>query len=87
MIFSLSSLSLEGPLGSRDSELAVKGASFLLASMLAFAKTGNFSYDDGDSNENVKKKLIALLSKTTTLHVHHTFLYISLPSLYDYNGR
>ena len=41
--------------GSRDSELAVKGASFLLASMLAFAKTGNFSYDDGDGNENVKK--------------------------------
>ena len=24
--------------------------------MLAFAKTGNFNYDDGDGNENVKKK-------------------------------
>ena len=23
--------------------------------------------------------------KTTTLHVHHAFLYISLPSLHDYN--
>ena len=34
---------------------------------------------DGDGNENVKKA-ISLLSKTTTLHVHHSFSYISLPS-------
>ena len=26
-------------------------------------------------------------SKTTTLHVHHPFLYISLPSLHDYNVK
>ena len=25
------------------------------------------------------------ISKTTTLHVHHAFLYISLPSLHDYD--
>ena len=25
--------------------------------------------------------------KTTTLHVHHAFLYISLPSLHDYDGK
>ena len=25
------------------------------------------------------------ISKTTTLRVHHAFLYISLPSLHDYN--
>ena len=25
--------------------------------------------------------------KTTTLHVYHTFLYISLPSLHDYNVK
>ena len=29
---------------------------------------------DGDGNENVD-----LISKKTTLHVQHTFLYISLP--------
>ena len=26
-----------------------------------------------------KKKTIGFISKTTTLHVHHAFLYISLP--------
>ena len=43
---------------------------------------GSFSNDDGDGNEDVKKA-IGLLRKTTTLHVHHAFLYISLPSLHD----
>ena len=43
---------------------------------------GRFSNDHSDGNENVKK-VIGLLSKTTTLHVQHTFLYISLPSLHD----
>ena len=45
---------------------------------------GSFSNDDGDGNENVKKA-IGLLSKTTSLHVHHAFLYISLPLLHDYD--
>ena len=36
-------------------------------------------------NENVKKK--GLISKTTTLHVHHIFLYISLPFLHDYDVK
>ena len=31
---------------------------------------------DGDDNENIKKAK-DLMSKTTTLHVHHAFLYIS----------
>ena len=44
---------------------------------------GSFSNDDGDGNENVKKA-IGLLSKTTSLHVHHAILYISLPLLHDY---
>ena len=47
---------------------------------------GSFSNDDGDGNEN-GKKTIGLISKTTTLHVHHTFLYISLPSLHDYDAK
>ena len=32
------------------------------------------------------KKQIGLISKTT-LHVHHAFLYISLPSLHDYHVK
>ena len=43
---------------------------------------GSFSNDDGDSNDNIKKAL-GLLSKTTSLHMHHTFLYISLPLLHN----
>ena len=30
-----------------------------------------------------QKKTIGLISKTTTSHVHHTFLYISFPFLHD----
>ena len=41
----------------------------------------SFRKDDGDSNKKVKRE-IGLL-KTTTLHVHHTFLNISLPSMHD----
>ena len=47
---------------------------------------GSFSNDDGDSNQDVEKA-IGLLRKTTTLHVHHVFLYISLPSLDDYDVK
>ena len=47
---------------------------------------GSFSNDDGDGNQDVKKA-IGLLRKTTTLHVHHAFLYISLPSFYDYDVK
>ena len=35
-------------------------------------------------NENVKKGWIG---KTITLHLHHSFLYISLPSLQDYDVK
>ena len=47
---------------------------------------GSFSNDDGYANEN-GKKTIGLIGKTTTLHLHHTFLYISLPSLHDYDVK
>ena len=33
---------------------------------------GSLSNDDADGNEN-GKKAIGLISKTTTLHVHHAF--------------
>ena len=42
--------------------------------------TGSFSNDNGDSNETVKK-----VKKTTILHLYHAFLYISLPSLHNYD--
>ena len=45
---------------------------------------GSFSNDDG--NENVKKT-IGLLSKTSSLHLDHTFLCISLPLLHDYDVK
>ena len=47
---------------------------------------GSFSNDDGDGSEDAKKA-IGLLRKTTSLHVHHAFLYISLPSLHDYDVK
>ena len=50
------------------------------------ALIGSFSNDDGDGKEDVKKA-IGLLRKATTLHVHHAFLYISLPSLRDYDVK
>ena len=34
-----------------------------------------------------RQKSSSLNGKTTTLHVHHAFLYISLPSLHDYDGK
>ena len=42
--------------------------------------------DDGDVKEN-GKRVIGLDWQTTTLHVHHAFLYISLPSLHVYNVK
>ena len=47
---------------------------------------GSFGNDDGDGNQDVKKA-IGLLRKTTTLHMHHAFLYISSPSLHDYDVK
>ena len=49
-------------------------------------RIGTFRSDDGDGNENVIKAIV-LISKTTTLHVHHTLLGISLPFLHDYDVK
>ena len=49
-------------------------------------KQGTLRCHDGDDNENAKKA-IDWISKTTTLHVHLAFLYISLPPLRDYDGK
>ena len=40
----------------------------------------------GDSSGNAKKT-IGLMRKTTTLHLHHAFLYISLPPLHNYDMK
>ena len=40
---------------------------------------GTLRSDDGDGKGNATKA-IGLISKTTILHEHHAFLYISLPS-------
>ena len=52
-----------------------------------FAKAiGTLRSNDADDNKNVKKT-IGLISKTTTSHVHHNFLYISFPFLHDYDVK
>ena len=40
----------------------------------------HFRSNDADGKENVKKT-VGFISKTTFLHVHHAFVYISLPVL------
>ena len=54
--------------------------------VLLLKALGSFSNDDGDGNQDVKKA-IGLLRKTTPLHVHHAFLYSSLPSLHGYDVK
>ena len=76
--------------------LAALGFSFAMYVMmlvqprapLSIETIGSFSNDDGNGNGNEKaKKAMGLLSKATTLHVHHASLYISLPSLHDYDVK
>ena len=47
---------------------------------------GTLRSDDGDGNGDATKA-IGLISKRTILQVHHAFLYISLPSLHDYDVK
>ena len=51
-----------------------------------FPPLGTLRSDDGDGNGDATKA-IGLIRKTTILHVHHAFLYISLPSLHDYDVK
>ena len=44
---------------------------------------GRLSNDEGENG----KKAIGFIGKGTTLHVHHAFLYISLPSLHGYDVK
>ena len=47
---------------------------------------GTLRSNDADGDEIVKNT-IGFISKTTALHVHHTFLYISFPFLHDYDVK
>ena len=47
---------------------------------------GTLRCDDSNGNETVKKNN-RFNEQNKTLHVHHAFLYISLPSLHDYNVK
>ena len=51
-------------------------------SFVVYLTIGTLRSNDADDNENVKKT-IGLISKTTTSHVQHTFLYISFPFSHD----
>jgi len=66
--------------------VAVVFLGFLVTCVSGAGLLGSFSSDDGDGSEDIKKA-IGLLRKTTSLHVHHAFLYISLPSLHDYEVK
>ena len=58
----------------------------IVAVVVVLAIIGTFRSNDADDNENVKKT-IGLISKTTTSHVQHTFLFISFPFLHDYDVK
>ena len=48
-------------------------------------KIQHLRFNDATTTRTSKKNKIGLISKTTTLHVHHPFLYIYLRSLHDYD--
>ena len=54
-------------------------------------KLSQFSYGELTKlrrrQQRQRQKAIVLVSKTTTLHVHHAFLCIPLPSLHDYHVK
>ena len=58
----------------------------IVAVVVVVAIIGTFRSNDADGNENVKKT-IGLISKTTTSHVLHAFLYISFSFLHDYDVK
>ena len=48
---------------------------------------GTLRFDDGEGGKATGTSKKLKISKTTTLHVHHACLYISLPSLHDYDAK
>ena len=63
-------------------------ASFMIKRLLNDVLTiRTLRSNDADGNENVKKKTIGLISKKTTSHVHHAFLFISFLFLHYYDVK
>ena len=63
-------------------KLLIPAGKSLVASLVqTFGTLRNYD-GDGDGNGNVKNA-IGLKSKTTILHVHHAFLYLSFLSLHN----
>ena len=54
--------------------------------MKSSASEPGLSNDDDNVNKNGKKAKVSI-GKTTILHVHLAFLYITLPSLHDYDVK
>ena len=54
--------------------------------MVGLVIMGTLRSNDAEDNENVQKT-IGFISKTTTSHVHHTFLYISFPFMHGYDAK
>ena len=84
--------SRSGPKAIQHSVNIARPISFLpllLASTSSLLKPliGDFKIRRRDGNENVKKQQVNFISKTTTFHVHQSFLYISLPFLHDYDVK
>ena len=52
--------------------------------MAALFLNDNRTNDDGNTKEKGNNNMF-ILTKTTTLHVHHAILYISFLSLYPYD--
>ena len=67
-------------------ERCFRGGTCTVAALRFPFRLGTLRSNDVDDNENVKKT-IGLISKTTTSHMHHTFLYISFPFLHDYDVK
>ena len=67
-------------------DTCVKWQHLLLFRRKHFGNIRNLNIQRQDDNENVNKT-VGLISKTTTLQVHHPFLSISLPFLYDYDVK
>ena len=53
---------------------------------MCYRVLGRLKNDDSYGDKK-GKKAIGLFSKTITLHVHHAFLYIYLPSLHAYDVK
>ena len=77
--------SLEAPIVGLERETSLAGCCSV-SWRPSLRLVGTLRSDDGDGNEDVKRA-IGLITKITIFHVHHAFLYISLPSLNDYDVK